>query len=286
MGTVATGTITANGQAVTAPVGRTDQTARLAVWGTHAGITLSFEVSPDDGTTWLTAVAGRVDTATTAANSQAVGTNAGNVFVIPVSGMTQVRARSIAYTSGTMNVRVAVVADPAPQLSTSAVVDTELPAAAALADTASNPTAPLLGAGALLWNGASWDRARGNAVNVNVDSLLARTASGTGVTFTNHNGREVVWFVNVTVVSGTSPTMTVRVQESYDGTAFRDVDTTNLQTASITAAGVYKLAMGPGLPNTANASANVPALRLLRLAWTIGGTSPSFTMSTYAHASV
>ncbi len=39
-------------------------------------------------------------------------------------------------------------------------VDTELPVAAALADGASNPTTPMVGAALLVWNGASWDRQR------------------------------------------------------------------------------------------------------------------------------
>jgi hypothetical protein len=41
--------------------------------------------------------------------------------------------------------------------------DTELPAAAALADAAANPTAPAVGGFGMLWNGATWDRAPGSA---------------------------------------------------------------------------------------------------------------------------
>lgn len=37
-------------------------------------------------------------------------------------------------------------------------VDSELPAAAALADAAANPTTPTVGADNLIWNGATWDR--------------------------------------------------------------------------------------------------------------------------------
>ena len=45
----------------------------------------------------------------------------------------------------------------------SGAVDTELPAAAALADAAANPTAPAVGAFNMVWNGATWDRLMGNA---------------------------------------------------------------------------------------------------------------------------
>lgn len=41
--------------------------------------------------------------------------------------------------------------------------DTELPAAAALTDNFANPTAPAVGAFAMLWDGATWDRAPGTA---------------------------------------------------------------------------------------------------------------------------
>ena len=40
-------------------------------------------------------------------------------------------------------------------------VNTELPAAAALADNAANPTTPLIGAALLYYDGTTWDRARG-----------------------------------------------------------------------------------------------------------------------------
>jgi hypothetical protein len=44
-------------------------------------------------------------------------------------------------------------------------VDTELPAAAALADAVANPTVPGVGGFALMWNGATWDRVPGSATN-------------------------------------------------------------------------------------------------------------------------
>jgi len=47
----------------------------------------------------------------------------------------------------------------------SVAVDSELPAAAALADAAANPTTPTVGAAALLFNGTNWDRMRGDTTN-------------------------------------------------------------------------------------------------------------------------
>lgn len=57
--------------------------------------------------------------------------------------------------------------------SATVTVDTELPAAAALADGASNPTTPTVGAAGLLWNGATWDRRKSVAA--------AQDTTGTGI---------------------------------------------------------------------------------------------------------
>lgn len=46
--------------------------------------------------------------------------------------------------------------------SATVTVDSELPAAAALADATANPTVPAVGAFNMLWNGATWDRGPGN----------------------------------------------------------------------------------------------------------------------------
>ncbi|MEO0215667.1 MAG: hypothetical protein ABIL14_01450 [candidate division WOR-3 bacterium] len=50
-------------------------------------------------------------------------------------------------------------------VSISGAVDTELPASAALADATSNPTTPIVGAALEVFNGTTWDRARGDTTN-------------------------------------------------------------------------------------------------------------------------
>ncbi|MCW0193402.1 MAG: hypothetical protein OJJ55_19145 [Rhodococcus sp.] len=59
-------------------------------------------------------------------------------------------------------------------------VDSELPAAAALADNASNPTAPAVGAFEMLWDGTTWDRAPGTAA----DGQLVNLGANNDVTVT------------------------------------------------------------------------------------------------------
>ena len=51
------------------------------------------------------------------------------------------------------------------RVSGTVTVDSELPAADALADTTANPTTTSVGALALLYNGATWDRMRGDSTN-------------------------------------------------------------------------------------------------------------------------
>lgn len=65
----------------------------------------------------------------------------------------------------------------------SVTADTELPAAAALADAASNPTTPTAGAANLMYNGSTWDRVRGDTTNglwVNIKSAVTLTVSVSG----------------------------------------------------------------------------------------------------------
>ncbi len=59
-------------------------------------------------------------------------------------------------------------------------IDTELPTAAALADNTANPTVPAVGAFAMLWDGATWDRAAGTAV----DGQLVNLGANNDVTVT------------------------------------------------------------------------------------------------------
>jgi hypothetical protein len=103
----------------------------------------------------------------------------------------------------------------------------------------------------------------------------ARTVTGTsstygiGAAFTG-----IIMQVNVTAVSGTTPTLVVSLQDSVDGgTNF--IDVAGSATASITATGFYVVRL--------NAVA-VPVTPTLRVLYTIGGTTPSFTfqVATYA----
>jgi hypothetical protein len=59
-------------------------------------------------------------------------------------------------------------------------VETELPAAAALTDDFANPTAPGVGAFGMLWDGATWDRMKGDAT----DGVLVNLGTNNDVSIT------------------------------------------------------------------------------------------------------
>ncbi len=84
--------------------------------------------------------------------------------------------------------------------------DTELPAAAALADGTANPTAPIVGAFGQLWNGATWDRSPGDATYGAKTISPAVVDSGNSTTSTLNasavftgTGRDVLRFSSVSV---------------------------------------------------------------------------------------
>lgn len=280
------GTITTSGTTATSLVqcdAQNDDGVFVVAWGTYAGVTLAFEGSVDGGTTWLPCQAYSVNNTTTVpGQTQVLATNASNHFYVVVGAYKQFRARATAYTSGTLQVSLVPVVDADPPALYPANAQSGFTTPAAGGDAQANPTAGTSSANNNAYNGATWDRFRNNQ-QMTVDGSLARTANGNGSTITNYNGNGGVFTVVVSAVSGTTPTLAWRPQWSYDGgTTWIDMDATNLQTASITAAGTYQLKLYPGFPTTANASLNGVLPRFWRSAWTIGGTTPSFTFASYA----
>lgn len=264
------GTITTSTSTITL-TGLTGGTAYVYISGTYAGVTFTVENSPDGGTTWFTApFFGTLTTnnATQIVTTVSPGTNATAAYAVPLNGANATRVRATAYTSGTANVVIAANGMPM-VLRQPTLYD---PANTQSVSVSNSTLNVVLTAG--------------TATGTNSDTSAARTASGTGTAFSfvtsSIAGAQALWFaVYVTAVSGTAPTMTVRLQWSIDGgTTWTDWDTTNLQTPSITTAGTYSLKVGPGLPTTANASLNDALPGQMRAAWTIGGTTPSFTFGT------
>jgi hypothetical protein len=96
----------------------------------------------------------------------------------------------------------------------------------------------------------------------------AETVTGNSVANSGVDTEAIALFVNVTAVSGTSPTLVVKLQEGVDGTNWADIP--SFATGSLTTTGLTRVA--------------VPTVGLkladkIRAVWTIGGTTPSFTFT-------
>ena len=100
-------------------------------------------------------------------------------------------------------------------------------------------------------------------------SGAALTASGTSTPIAVPLGSQVAVTINATAVTGTTPSATFEVQWSHDGVNWASADGTADAFAAITAA--------------KNGAKNFTVKgTLMRLSWTISGTTPSFTTTAFA----
>lgn len=121
--------------------------------------------------------------------------------------------------------------------------------------------------------------------NATTGDTGAKTATGNGATLTNAGNKGVQVVVNLGTVSGTSPTGVFKAQGSVDGgTTWFDLP--GATTATLTATGAYGIMIYPGVAVTAGttttgstATASMVIPRTWRMVWTIGGTTPSFTIT-------
>lgn len=110
------------------------------------------------------------------------------------------------------------------------------------------------------------------------DASAARTASGTGATIANNVGRGIIVYHNVTAVSGTSPSMVLRMQVQ-DPVSSAWADLPGVTFPARTATGLYISTVYPGLTTTTVDKLDAAVPRAFRFAWTIAGTTPSLTSS-------
>lgn len=85
-------------------------------------------------------------------------------------------------------------------------------------------------------------------------------------------------FLSVSVVSGTTPSMVAKVQQ-LDLVSNSWFDVPGATFPAITAAGAAALTIFPGAPQVASISVNGTIRNNYRVAWTIAGTTPSFSFS-------
>jgi phage gp36-like protein len=101
-----------------------------------------------------------------------------------------------------------------------------------------------------------------SSTDVTLASSAARTASGAGASVDLGIKSGLTLDLLVSAASGTSPTLAVSIETSKDGSTWRTL-------------GSFTQATAAGPQSKAFAGAD----RYVRVAWTIGGTTPSFTFS-------
>lgn len=117
--------------------------------------------------------------------------------------------------------------------------------------------------------------------NQTVEASSQKTTTGAGTTQINRDARGVVLALKTTAQSGTSPTVTLKVQGSTNGTDWYDI--TGAATTAIATLTTTHLTVCPGATAAANSVVSQPLPRLWRVYWTIGGSdTPTVTFSVEA----
>lgn len=140
-----------------------------------------------------------------------------------------------------------------------------------------------------VFNGTNWDRARGMSVATTTGDSGAKVATGNGATQTNVGNKGVQLFIVLGTVSGTGPTCVFKLQGSTDGgTNFYDIP--GAATASLAASTNVGMMVYPGIVATAASATSGTILtlsstlpRTWRVVWTIGGTAPSFAITSITY---
>ena len=113
--------------------------------------------------------------------------------------------------------------------------------------------------------------------NEETGSVLTLTAAAAGTNSANLDvayGKGIILFINVSAITGTSPTLTVTLQ-GRDGVsgAFYTI----LASAALSATGLTVLRVFPGIAAVANVSASDIIPPTCRISTAIAGTTPAVT---------
>lgn len=158
------------------------------------------------------------------------------------------------------------------------------------AESAVNPSTTGVVSYPMLWNGVSWDRYHGNWRTTTGDTG-AKTVTFSGASQINYETRGAMIVILLGTVSGTTPTLSAQLQVSFDGVTWINIGpalanlTTTAQTGMIyvypanisQAAGTTPANLTNGA--TVSMFLNFSLPRNWRLSYTIGGTTPSFAIT-------
>jgi hypothetical protein len=113
-------------------------------------------------------------------------------------------------------------------------------------------------------------------------TAAAKTASGNSSDIISDR-TGLMLFLNITGFSGTTPTLDVKVQ-GKDPASGTYVDMPGASFAQKVGTGSDTLLIYPGVTSTVNRQISAALPNVIRIAYTIGGTTPSFTFSIGASA--
>lgn len=120
---------------------------------------------------------------------------------------------------------------------------------------------------------------------MHLGTIITHTAASAGVTgpiIDTQSGLGLLLFINVTAISGTSPTLTVTLKGLIDEAATASY--TILASAALNATGLTVLKVYPGLTAAANTVANDVVPGRCQIVTAIGGTGPSVTATISAYS--
>ena len=111
-------------------------------------------------------------------------------------------------------------------------------------------------------------------------TLTAASANGNSADQISHEAHGIVLVVNITAITGTSPTLTVTIQgkDAASGQYY-----TILASTALTTTGTTVLRVFPALTASANATANDVLPPTWRVLYAIGGTTPAVTATVGAN---
>ena len=159
------------------------------------------------------------------------------------------------------------------------VITPQITAAAAMGDSTGNPTTGIIAGANLLFNGAGWERTRGNMA-FTLDAPISRTASFNGATLANVNARSAIFEIRATAWSGTG-TFTAKLQQSIDG-GTTWIDVPGAVTPAISAIGSTLLIIDRDMIAVANSVIPYPLARHIRIYYTWTGALTA-TVGCYAN---
>ena len=244
--------------------------------GTYTGA-LSIQIT-NNNSRWETITASSIVNFVTGAYTSTIASATIGLFLIDVGSFLKARITGLSTMTGTVNVTLRTSSIPLSGLNRA------LPTGA-----------NVLGA---VTQSGSWTASIGNTPNTTpmlANPLLpattttgdtgAKIATGNGATQTNATSKGATIVFNIGAVTGILPTAVFKIQGSSDaGTTWYDIP--NATTASIKATGAYGIQIYPGVTPVAGvatsntiAEVSVALPRTWRVVWTIGGATPSFTIT-------